>query len=67
MVYRAGLCSRFSGRGGAGLEQDRFGLKRFASAATWRPKRESCSAYRVEIEIHVSDRSKKLRSETILL
>jgi hypothetical protein len=45
MVYQASLCNRFSGRGGAGPEQDRFGLKRFASAATSRPKRESCSIY----------------------
>jgi len=45
MVYRASLCNRFSGRRGAGIEQDRFGLKRFASTATSRPKRESCSIY----------------------
>jgi hypothetical protein len=35
------------------LEQDCFGLNHFTSAATWRPKRESCSIHGLESKIHV--------------
>jgi hypothetical protein len=35
------------------LEQDHFGLNHFASTATWRPKRESCSIHGLESKIHV--------------
>jgi hypothetical protein len=40
--------------GSAGtLEQDRFRLNHFAQRPMWRLKRESCSTYRVQSEIHV--------------
>jgi hypothetical protein len=48
-----------------GAEQDRFRLNRFAWAARWRLKRESCSIPEIQSKIH--DRSEALRSETTLL